>query len=177
MRLLFSILLFCTSTSTFAYKLPQFDELSFGIGLGAQYSGLGINISANTETDSKYLSFGCIGFSAYEPERFCGATVGWINTNWISQQTNKHGLGVHLGIVGREQLVTTNVAYSSYYQSDIITSYTTDFKSLYGIGLGYSYFSNGVNKSGATYGISIHTPLKEEYLGEALILLQVGYQF
>lgn len=174
MRSLFSALLFLASTSAVAFNITSFDELNLGAGMGAQYSGLGVNVSATTAADSKYASLGCIAYSIIQEKAVCGVGIGWINTDWIHQQSNKHGLGVHLGLVGGEMLFK---CYSLDASESPFNCFNSDVNSLYGVGFGYSYYSNGIDKPGAIYGISVHTPLKEDYFGDGIFLLQVGYQF
>ncbi len=54
---------------------------------------------------------------------------------------------------------------------NVVISATT-----YGAGLSYTYFMNGINKSGTTFGVSIHatnSDFEDSYGG----FFQVGYQF
>ena len=150
------ILLLLASSKAYASE----KDLSFGIGAGALYSGLGINIGVQGENDFRYIAAGCVavGYSSVSGWiSACGVGVGWIWTDIFSKLSNKHGIGFYLGPVGstRENL---------------------DRETVYGAGITYDYFFKGINSSGWNLGV---TPAIGRHNGDAkgYLLLQVGYQF
>jgi len=72
-------------------------------------------------------------------------------------------------LVGHESYVgytSTTEGVKAYFHDDDI----------YGAGISYTYFMNGINQSGTTFGASIHATnasVESKYGG----FLQVGYQF
>ncbi len=138
----------------FAAPLSAEERFSFGAGLGISYSGLGINMSHITESDMKYISAGCFSHSTYYGST-CGAGFGWIKTDLIDSQSNKHGFGAYLGTVGAERT-------------------QSEHKSATGLGISYHYFMNGIDKPGANFGVSY---LASNDSDGAAILFQAGYQF
>ena len=137
------------------------ESYSFGLGIGASYSGLGVNISQLSENDMKYISAGCISYSSASGET-CGVGIGWIKTDLMETASNKHGLGAYLGIVGTKREVRS---FSDFEDEPV-----------YGIGVGYHYFFNGTNDSGTNLGFSLVAGDYEEKI-ESTIIFQVGYQF
>ncbi|MBD3586724.1 hypothetical protein HHX48_13330 [Salinimonas sp. HHU 13199] len=53
--------------------------------------------------------------------------------------------------------------------------YDFEEKDVYGLGVSYTYFMNGINKSGTTAGVSFHAT-NSDYDNKE-IWLQLGYQF
>lgn len=144
--ILLSIFLFLTSADAE-------ESYSFGLGMGTSYSGLGVNISQRSESDMKYLSAGCVGYSSIFGSA-CGAGVGWIRTDLFETNSNKHGFGAYLGVVGSKSKFR-GVSY--------------DKKAKYGVGIGYHYFFSGISESGANIGLTL--------VSDNAALLQWGYQF
>ncbi len=132
------------------------DKLSFGAGFGSLYAGLGINITKQSDTEMKHLSVGCVSYSSIHGET-CGAGIGWIKTDIFESQTVNHGLGLYVGIVGTE----TNF---------------NDRKALYGAGVGYHYFFNGIGESGTNLGVTLVAGDGENGI-ESGGVIQLGYQF
>ena len=132
-------------------------DFTFGVGLGSLYSGLGANFGVRTDTDFKYVSAGCMAYSTLYGEA-CGVGVGWVNTDTFDFQTSNHGIGYYLGIVGSER------------------EYYSDYKPVYGAGLGYHYFFNGINNSGFNVGVTGVVGVDHNSIGFGT-LLQIGYQF
>jgi len=135
-------------------------DLSFGIGAGALYSGIGINIGVQGENDVRYIAVGCVemGYSSVSGwQAACGVGVGWIWANILPQSSNKHGIGFYLGPVSSKR-------------SGFVP------KTVYGAGISYVYFFNGINNNGWNLGV---TPAIGRRNGdtEGSLLLQVGYQF
>lgn len=164
MRKALTLLVLC-SGSTFAAETPSNNDIQFGVGMGAQYAGLGANVSIVSENDAKYVALGCVQFRPDYDDATCGASIGYINTSWLSDASNKHGLGIHAGIMGSER-TTPNMAFIKH-----------QYDGLYGVGVGYTYFSNGINKQGFTLGASIHQTLEDRNDDKNSVLLQLGYQF
>ena len=80
----------------------------------------------------KYVSTGCVSYSSYSGSA-CGLGVGWIKTDLFNTDSNKHGFGAYIGVVGKDS-----------NQS----SFSRKNSAKYGIGLGYHYFLNGISESG-----------------------------
>jgi hypothetical protein len=133
------------------------EEISVGLGAGTSYSGLGANVAYVSETDMKYASAGCVSYSSNSGST-CGAGIGWIKTDLFNSDSNKHGLGAYLGIVGVEK---------AFYRED---------EAVYGVGLGYHYFFNGINDSGFNLGVTVVAgdTADDDKFG---LVLQAGYQF
>jgi len=132
------------------------ENFTFGIGAGSLYSGLGVNAAIQSKTDLKYISIGCVSYSSIYGET-CGAGIGWVKTDIFDFQTPKHGASLYVGIVGDE--------YDNF-----------DRKAIYGVGLGYHYFFNGINNSGGNLGFTIVAGNENEGIGMGG-MFQLGYQF
>lgn len=143
-------------------------DYSVGAGIGAMYNGVGVNVARSTYTDLGYVAAGCTSYSTISGSS-CGLSVGWIKTDLFSTDSNKHGFGLYAGKLDEENYTSYTLTNQGrvYYQHD---------KDIYGAGVSYTYFTNGINRPGPTYGISVHTTnaeFKSRYAG----FLQVGYQF
>lgn len=132
-------------------------DTSFGAGVGSLYSGLGLNIATRSSHELKYVSAGCVAYSTATGET-CGIGAGWIKADLLNVQNNKHGLGAYLGVIGSDR--------SSWDKEDPV----------YGIGLGYHFFFNGIDKSGTTLGVTFVAGDTSTGLGSAA-MIQLGYQF
>lgn len=151
---LIKILVASTLISTSNLKAEE--SYSFGVGIGVLYSGIGANISTRTANEMKYLSAGVLSYSTNHGATY-GGGIGWIKTDVLHSDNNKHGLGVYLGAVG------TEVTYRKR-------------SALYGGALSYHYFFNGINTSGTTIGLSASYG-KGKYDDGSGIMLELGYQF
>ena len=136
------------------------DKISIGIGVGAPYSGLGVNIALITDRDFKYVAVGCLAHydgDGGKSGNACGAGVGWLRSDWIATDSTKHALGIYLGPVT-----------SRRYKEEIRTEY--------GAGITYAYFLSGIEKPGLHLGL---TPALYRDKGDTKgsIALHLGYQF
>ncbi|SFV54432.1 hypothetical protein MNB_SM-4-1697 [hydrothermal vent metagenome] len=134
------------------------ENYTFGIGFGGStYGGLGTNIGLVSDTDMKYISAGLKGYQSYGGARY-SLGIGWITTALISNSSNNHGIGLYLGLVDQE--------------------YTYDLKkkNVYGYGLTYNYFFNGISESGTNLGLSL-TNYSYSYENKIGLSLELGYQF
>ncbi|SEL29020.1 hypothetical protein SAMN05216262_108142 [Colwellia chukchiensis] len=139
-------------------------KLNFGVGIGQMYNGLGGNV-ALTDLDSlKFIAIGCTGDSS-TLGTICGASAGWITTTLFESSSNKHGLGLYLSNVDKEIQSKRNNDGSIYFTE----------KEVYGFGVSYTYFINGINKRGFNIGTSIHYTNSD--LDNVGYFLQAGYQF
>jgi hypothetical protein len=159
-----ALLLSLISISTFAEENYPKKQYSIGLGMGAPYSGLGANFSLLSKTDMKYVSLGCTEYSSRYGSS-CGFGAGWIVTDLFDYDSNNHGLGVYVSKVGEERYATLVDGKFRYYEDDY-----------YGVGISYTYFMNGIDKSGTTFGVSIHAT-NADYDARYGGLFQVGYQF
>ena len=155
--------------SLFVFQ-PAIAEESFsvGAGLGAMYSGLGINLSLKSETQMKYVSVGAVAcYQNNNGPTKCtvGIGVGLLRTDMFSSANNNHGVGLYIGAVGAEQR-------GSPFNGGAVN----DFKAIYGAGISYIYFWEGINVSGLNVGF---TPAIGFRGGRSMpgLLVQFGYQF
>jgi hypothetical protein len=132
------------------------DNFTFGIGFGSMYSGMGVNAGIKSETDLKYISVGCVSYSTLSGEA-CGAGIGWVTTQLFSSNNTNHGTSIYAGIVGSE---------NDHFNNDPV----------YGVGLGYHYFFNGIGDSGTTLGLTLVAGDENHGIGMGG-MLQLGYQF
>jgi hypothetical protein len=132
------------------------EHLTFGIGAGSLYSGLGVNVGIQSESDFKYISAGCVSYSSIHGET-CGVGVGWVKTDIFEFQTPKHGASIYIGVVDDE--------YHDF-----------DREAIYGVGLGYHYFVNGINNSGTNFGFTVVAGNENDGIGMGG-MFQIGYQF
>lgn len=159
-RLLLITLLF--SGSVLASESEK--STSFGLGLGAIYSGIGGNFAFVSDTDMKYVSLGCTSYSSNGGSS-CGAGLGWIKTDLFSADSNKHGLGFYIGKVDEDRKASVVNGRLKF-----------DDQAVYGLGLSYTYFASGINASGFNIGISLHKT-NSDYDSGLGAFWQVGYQF
>jgi len=134
-------------------------EMSVGVGTGALYSGIGVNVGMRRESAFGYLAAGCsVGYSSDKGwDVPCGVGAGWIWTDLLTKANHRHGLGIYVGPVSTR-------------------GPTGDRKEVYGAGLTYVYFfGDGVAK-GWNLGI---TPTVGKKYGDyrAGALINVGNQF
>ena len=158
------LLLSILSLNCFASEESQTKNYSAGLGLGAMYSGIGANIALVSKSDFKYISAGCTAYGSangYE----CGFSVGWVTADLFDFETNNHGFGVYAGILGKENYASFENNKYSYHEDNY-----------YGAGVSYTYFVNGIDQSGVTFGISIHAT-NAQYDGRFGSFFQIGYQF
>lgn len=164
-----SMLLTLVYTSTaFGEETVQEQRYSLGVGMGALYSGIGANLSLISKSDMKYISAGCTEYTSITGSS-CGFGAGWIKTDLFDFDSNKHGFGVYATLVGKE----SNVTYTASRNG---VDYYKDENDIYGLGVSYTYFINGIDQSGATFGLSLHATnadFEDSFGG----FFQVGYHF
>jgi len=151
------ILIWITGVVYFNSTLAN-EDISLGAGAGAHYNGLGTNISLVSKKDMKYLSLGCISIRNSTRDGTsadCGFGAGWINTDILSDN-DKHGLGVHLGIINN----------TSNYDDQTETFFTVS----------YVHFFSGLNSRGWNIGF---TPIvvSDNSQDKNRFLINLGYQF
>lgn len=137
-------------------------RLSYGIGGGAIYSGLGVNIGAKGDGTRRYVALGCpaVGYSSADGwVSACGIGAGWIWSHIVPESGGRHSFGIHLGAVG-----ATDENSDHHY------------KTAYGIGLPYVYFPGGLETGGLNFGVM---PAIGRTRGttKGFVMLQIGYQF
>jgi hypothetical protein len=158
------LLLPILSFSCFAEENSQTENYSIGIGMGAMYSGIGANVAVVSKNDFKYISAGCNAYSSANGSE-CGFSIGWVTTDLFDFATNNHGFGIYAGMLGTERYATLKNNQYSFQEHNY-----------YGAGASYTYFVNGINKSGVTFGISFHAT-NAEFEGKSGGFFQLGYQF
>ena len=130
---------------------------------GAAYSGLDVNFSFLSKTDMKYISVGCVEYNSRYGST-CRFGAGWVITDLFDFDSNNHGCGVYITKAGHESYVT--------FENGKHRSYEGEY---YGAGVSYRYFMNGIDRSGFTFGGSIHAT-SAEYDETISGFIQVGYQ-
>ena len=162
------IVLSALSFSCVADDITQEKEYSVGLGVGFAYSGIGGNFSFVSKTDIKYISAGCVEISTISgsiEDTTCGFGVGWIMTDLFDFNSNKHGIGIYATLVGNERYGVPEGNGYTFHDNDI-----------YGAGVSYTYFLNGIDQSGFNFGISAHAT-NADYEDSFGGFLQAGYQF
>ena len=136
------------------------DGLSVGVGGGALYSGIGVNVGRRGKHSFGYLAAGCsVGYSSGKGwDVPCGVGAGWIWTDLLTKASDRHGLGIYVGPVRTRKTLDS------------------DAKAVYGAGLTYVYFFDDRVAKGWNLGI---TPTVGKKYGDyrAGLLINVGYQF
>jgi|TARA_B110000211_G_scaffold219086_1_gene264539 hypothetical protein len=163
-----ALLLPFLSLNCFAEDGMQDNNYSVGLGIGAMYAGLGTNFSLVSKNDLKYISAGCVEYNS-STKGTCGFGLGWIKTDLFDTNSNKHGFGLYVSLTGSESYVS----YTSSSTRDESFRHDSD---IYGAGVSYTYFMNGIDEPGTTFGLSIHATnadFEDSYGG----FFQVGYQF
>ena len=150
---LFSLLLLLVSFTNSANE-----NISFGIGAGTNYTGLGANIGLKSPTDYKFISTGCLSYGS-QSNLTCGVGVGWISTDLFEIQSKYHGLGLYIGAVNTEK-----------------NSSNTDEEAVYGGAITYNYFFNGISNPGANFGVALNAGDENDGVKFG-VMLQIGYQF
>jgi hypothetical protein len=148
--------IFCLSILFFNTSVLAENNFTAGIGMGSLYAGIGLNFGIQSSTDFKYISSGCVSYSSMNGST-CGFGLGYMTTELVDYQSNKHAANFYIGMVGSERD-------------------NFDDKALYGAGIGYSYFFSGINKSGGNIGFTVVSAKKSDGL-EIGGMLQIGYQF
>jgi hypothetical protein len=133
------------------------DRTSFGLGLGALYNGLGVNIAFTDSEDLKFVAVGCSswGHSSRDgTDVTCGVGVGWIMSDILTKKNDKHGIGLHFGL-----------NYDTRHN---------DFEPV--LSMPYVFFFKGIDSKGLNIGAA---PLVAWESGDAKfgLFLQIGYQF
>jgi len=154
--LVLMLLLISLPTTSYANK-----EISLGLGIGSQYSGIGINAAKIGNDYMGYLAIGCLGIGYSEVSGWilpCGVGAGWIWTDLFTKANNKHGLGLYVG------------------PASIDKDIYNDDKARYGLGVTYVYFPHGLNSRGLNVGV---TPVLWKENGETQggLMGNIGYQF
>lgn len=114
------------------------DRVSFGLGIGAPFAGLGVNLALAGKNEFKYLAGGCVAYerSGSMNQSACGVGAGWLRTDLFDPTGDRHGLGLYLGPVSGEWE-------------------NRSLRAVYGGGLTYAYFTQGVSRSGLHPGATV----------------------
>jgi hypothetical protein len=131
------------------------DSISYGVGIGRSYSGLGVNYGVLSETDFKYLTTGILAYSSVDG-RYYASGAGWMKTNLFDSNTPNHGANIYAGIINNDKEYN-NTPY---------------------IGAGYLYFFDGIKNPGKAIGISFFNGNEIDGFGLGLSFqFEFGYQF
>ncbi len=145
-----------SSSLLFSQYVLADEKVTFGLGVGSLYSGIGGNVGLKSKTDFKYFSTGCVSYSSINGSA-CGVGLGWVKTDLFSSANTNHGTSIYLGVVGSE-----NKRF--------------DKKPIYGVGVGYHYFFSGMENSGFNIGATVIAGKENGDIGLGG-MLQLGYQF
>lgn len=165
-KITLGLALILVSTVVVADDEPQ--RFSVGIGIGSAFSGLGANAAMLSKTDMQYVSVGCVEHRIFSGSS-CGFGIGWISTDLFNNDSDNHGLGIYASIVDAEKTPGSSRDQRSLFPND-------HYSDVYGVGLSYTYFRNGISQLGWHYGISIHAT-NAEFDDKVGGFLQIGYQF
>lgn len=125
------------------------------VGLGPQYSGVGVNVGFGTEHEKVHIGFGCSGYSSMHG-RQCGKNFSVLTSRPFNSKN--HSLGI------------------SYFEKENTGSPYGASTQKYP-GILYNYFWQGIHKSSWITGLSISR--NEEPFGQYdyELLINIGYQF
>lgn len=133
------------------------DRTSFGLGIGALYSGLGGNMAMISADDLKFFSVGCSELSQSSLDGTnltCGVGVGWLRSDIVTGKNSKHGLGINLA-----------VDYDSRHS-----------KLEPAVRIPYVFFFRGIDRKGWNLGLAPLVRWDAEGT-EFGVMIEVGYQF
>ena len=142
-------------------KTPTYndkEELHWGLGIGHYFTGIGANLAITDINSAKSVSIGCesITYSdTFGTSTNCGIGFAYVTTKIIKDDRH-HGLGVYLHIT------ENNIRHSSKTESVL--------------GVGYNYYTNGINSEGWNFGTGINL-LSANKNDSNSIFLSLGYQF
>lgn len=150
-KFFFAIILVCLTVS----HASAGQDLSFGMGLGYFYNGLGVNLALKGPHDFKYLGTGvsAVKVTDEDTDIAFGITAGWVRTDILDSESDKHGLGIFLSIDDGE-----------------------DFDTMLSLGPSYTYFFKGTSQPGFNLGLAAGPGFTgdDTYL---VVMGQIGYQF
>jgi len=156
---------FLAVLATYPQKHVFASDVTVGAGLGSQYSGLGFNAGLKKWESLFLVSFGITAMGAREDSGLAtvyGVGASWFSTGAIPQEGDRHALGVYAGSIGG--------------RIEFLNNEVIEKRSLYGGGLSYGYFFNGLSNSGWNLGLFLGAYSKDdEWHGVAAP--GVGYQF
>ncbi len=130
---------------------------SFGIGVGHLYSGVGINYTKHLNRSQAYASLGCMAAATHSSsndiETVCGIGLGYIRTHLFSD-SDKHGIGLSTGV---------------YRNTDAD-------ENEYILGPTYTFFMNGVNNPGWSFGVMPYMSKVSGQDTDYEVMFNLGYQ-
>lgn len=154
-RLLFVILLFVAGGVS---TLSAADKTSFGVGVGALYSGLGGNLALIKADDLKYISVGCSEYTSSSLDGTnvtCGVGVGWLKSDILTKKNSKHGLGLNIALDydGRHSELEPSIR------------------------IPYVFFFRGLDRRGWNLGVAPLVRWDSVEGTDIGVMLEIGYQF
>ncbi len=142
-----------------------------GIGVGSLYSTAGINVGMHNSNSLAVLSVGCGGGSSLNGchESFL---VGYYRAGLFGSGSDKHAFGMWAG-------QTDSSAYRGVENSNRSPSDRTnlDFDPVWGLGIGYAYFHNGIGNSGPVFGLGYQKERGDNHSRDGRFQLSIGFQF
>jgi len=160
-----------TTLSLLALSSTAQAETTFGMGIGAMYSGLGLNIGKRSSTALSYASLGCQGYSTGNEndaestgsastgsESNCGVGFGRISSAIFAN--NRHAFGLSVAVSHNTDLDQTEVRLRP----------------------GYYYFFKGIDQAGFNLGIGPSfyfddSDKNDLDVNEETSFINIGYQF
>jgi hypothetical protein len=165
--LLFSSFVVSANNEKLKPSVDDNSHFSLGIGVGQNYGGLGVNAALISETDMKYIAFGCSSYSSGGDGADCDTlSIGWIKTDLFNVDNNNHGFGLFLSSEEEYQ-----------YQFQSLQQFSRSKERIYEYGVQYSYFMNEMNNAGFNFGVHVYNSDSNYDDNGMNLTLQVGYQF
>lgn len=159
-----AVVMMCSS----AIASAEDAQIRYGLGAGIQYSGLGGSVQRVTDRDMIAVGVGMVGNHSVYGTAF-GAGVSYQRADIIGVvegQPNRHALGGYLGAVGHEGRAT--------FRNGRWT--TQEHNTIWGFGLTYNYFQNGINSTGWSLGAGV-VHGNGDFRSVSGLAINLGYQF
>lgn len=139
----------------------QASDFDFGVGVGPQYSGVGVSSKYFPSKSSALgLSAGCISFSSTFGHT-CGAGLSYERTDLFSASSDQHSFGLYLGLSGSEFRLSGN---------------RYDDEAVYGGALFYTFYFEELSQPGLHIGAHISTE-NRSHSTEVDFGINLGYRF
>ncbi|RUO26724.1 hypothetical protein CWE09_08495 [Aliidiomarina minuta] len=143
---LYKYTLLCSSLFLFPTLANADATYHPGIGIGAQYSGLGANMTRATDNDLWVVGGGLVRYNSDSGSLF-GLTASYHRSD-ILGDSGEHAIGIGVGPVGVQRSF-------EYWRQDGWTYYReTDQRAVYGGMLMYNYYPRRMSLGGSHIGVS-----------------------
>lgn len=164
-------ILIVAGTALLASSVVQAETSGFRAALGAgnEYGGLGVQLARTTDHDRWSVGAGLAGYSDFYGGAAYGFALSYQRADLIGVrpfEPNRHALGVFIGPIGTEgEAQIRNGLYE-----------TRNYKAVWGAGMNYHYYRQGINSPGWSVGFGVgHGSGKHRDMTN--VNLALGYQF